>query len=101
MGGRLTSDPNRSSLGLLPSGPDPVGEWLVHRQPPAPYIGGTERECKRHWGFPASCSGVMKSSATRPTWSLHPQLARDTAAVGDLALARVLAMNDANYPWVI
>src|SRR5262245_13568429 len=27
--GRLTSDPNRSSLGLLPSGPDPVGEWLV------------------------------------------------------------------------
>jgi len=34
-------------------------------------------------------------------WSLHPQLARDTAPVGDLALARVLAMNDANYPWVI
>ena len=34
LGGRLTSDPNRSSLGLLPSGPDPVGEWLVHRQPP-------------------------------------------------------------------
>ena len=46
IGGRLTSDPNRSSLGLLPSGPDPVGEWLVHRQPPAVYIGGTERECK-------------------------------------------------------
>src|SRR5262245_31989388 len=38
-GGRLTSDPNRSSLGLLPSGPDPVGEWLVHRQPPRLYIG--------------------------------------------------------------
>jgi diadenosine tetraphosphate (Ap4A) HIT family hydrolase len=36
-----------------------------------------------------------------PAWSLHPQLARDTAPVGDLALARVLAMNDANYPWVI
>jgi hypothetical protein len=36
VGGRLTSDPNRSSLGLLPSGPDPVGEWLVHRQPPDP-----------------------------------------------------------------
>ena len=35
-GGRLTSDPNRSSLGLLPSGPDPVGEWSVHRQPPGP-----------------------------------------------------------------
>jgi diadenosine tetraphosphate (Ap4A) HIT family hydrolase len=36
-----------------------------------------------------------------PAWSLHPQLARDTAPVGDLALVRVLAMNDANYPWVI
>jgi diadenosine tetraphosphate (Ap4A) HIT family hydrolase len=34
-------------------------------------------------------------------WSLHSQLARDTASVGDLALARVLAMKDANYPWVI
>ena len=26
------------SLGLLPSGPDPVGEWNVHRQPPARYV---------------------------------------------------------------
>src|SRR5262245_62750069 len=48
--GRLTSDPNRSSLGLLPSGPDPVGEWLVHRQPPAPYIGPTGRASKRAAG---------------------------------------------------
>jgi hypothetical protein len=45
--GRLTSDPSRSSLGLLPSGPDPVGEWLVHRQPPGFYIGRTKRESKR------------------------------------------------------
>ncbi len=43
----------------------------------------------------------MSTPASRPAWSLHPQLARDTALVGDLALARVLAMNDANYPWVI
>ena len=34
-------------------------------------------------------------------WSLHPQLARDTVAVGDLALSRVLLANDANYPWLI
>jgi diadenosine tetraphosphate (Ap4A) HIT family hydrolase len=34
-------------------------------------------------------------------WSLHPQLARDTTPVGDLTLSRLLAMNDANYPWVI
>jgi diadenosine tetraphosphate (Ap4A) HIT family hydrolase len=35
------------------------------------------------------------------TWSLHPQLAADTLPVGDLALARVLLANDANYPWLI
>src|SRR5437899_2969947 len=28
--------PEPRSLGLLPSGPDPVGEWLVHCQPPVP-----------------------------------------------------------------
>ena len=35
------------------------------------------------------------------TWTLHPQLARDTAPAGDLPLARVLLANDANYPWLI
>ena len=34
-------------------------------------------------------------------WSLHPQLAADTAPVCDLALSRLLAMNDANFPWLI
>lgn len=34
-------------------------------------------------------------------FSLHPQLAADTMLVGDLPLARVLLMNDANYPWLI
>ncbi len=34
-------------------------------------------------------------------WSLHPQLAHDTVPVGDLALARVLLMSDANYPCLI
>jgi diadenosine tetraphosphate (Ap4A) HIT family hydrolase len=34
-------------------------------------------------------------------WSLHPQLENDTTPVGDLALCRVLAMNDADYPWLI
>jgi len=32
---------------------------------------------------------------------LHPQLARDTVEVGDLALSRVLLMRDANYPWLV
>jgi len=34
-------------------------------------------------------------------WSLHPQLANDTTPVGDLALSRVLALNDADYPLLI
>jgi diadenosine tetraphosphate (Ap4A) HIT family hydrolase len=34
-------------------------------------------------------------------WSLHPQLGADTALVCDLALSRLLAMNDANFPWLI
>jgi diadenosine tetraphosphate (Ap4A) HIT family hydrolase len=40
-------------------------------------------------------------SQAPPTWSLHPQLAADTFAVGDLPLARTLLMNDANYPWLV
>jgi diadenosine tetraphosphate (Ap4A) HIT family hydrolase len=35
------------------------------------------------------------------SFTLHPQLARDTTFVGDLELSRVLLMNDANYPWLI
>jgi diadenosine tetraphosphate (Ap4A) HIT family hydrolase len=34
-------------------------------------------------------------------WSLHPQLCNDAAPIGDLALSRVLAINDADYPWLI
>ena len=34
-------------------------------------------------------------------WSLHPQLAADTALVCDLPLSRLLCMNDANFPWLI
>ena len=34
-------------------------------------------------------------------WSLHPQLHADTVPVCDLTLSRLLAMNDANFPWLI
>lgn len=34
-------------------------------------------------------------------WTLHPQLASDTHAVGDLPLCRVLIIKDANYPWLL
>ena len=49
--------PDPCSLGLLPSGPDPVGEWLVHRQPPAPYIGPAEMESKPRSGARARSQG--------------------------------------------
>lgn len=34
-------------------------------------------------------------------WTLHPQLDRDTASLGDLPLSRVLVINDANFPWLL
>jgi diadenosine tetraphosphate (Ap4A) HIT family hydrolase len=34
-------------------------------------------------------------------WSLHPQLAADAVAAGDLYVSRVLVINDANYPWLL
>jgi len=34
-------------------------------------------------------------------FGLHPQLAADCTAVGDLPLCRLLLMDDANYPWCI
>jgi diadenosine tetraphosphate (Ap4A) HIT family hydrolase len=40
-------------------------------------------------------------SAEATDWHLHPQLERDTVMVGELSLSRVLAMKDANYPWLI
>lgn len=36
-----------------------------------------------------------------PEWSLHPQLAHDTAPLGDLPLCRVLAVRDGNYAWLL
>jgi len=34
-------------------------------------------------------------------FSLHPRLAADTVFVADWALSRVVAMNDARFPWLI
>ena len=40
-GGRLDRQPAPNSLGLLPSGPDPVGEGCVCRQSPTLFIAET------------------------------------------------------------
>ena len=44
---------------------------------------------------------IMANLPTSESWSLHPQLARDTIAIGDLALSRLLVVNDANWPWLL
>jgi diadenosine tetraphosphate (Ap4A) HIT family hydrolase len=44
---------------------------------------------------------MREAEMSETGWSLHPQLAADTVPVCDLALSRVLAMNDANFPWLI
>jgi diadenosine tetraphosphate (Ap4A) HIT family hydrolase len=38
---------------------------------------------------------------TDHAFSLHPQLAKDTIALGDLALSRVLLIDDSTYPWLL
>jgi diadenosine tetraphosphate (Ap4A) HIT family hydrolase len=44
----------------------------------------------------------MREAAMFETgWALHPQLRADTVPVGDLPLSRVLAMNDADFPWLL
>ena len=40
-------------------------------------------------------------SALTVSFVLHPQLAADSIIVGDLALSRVLLMNDARFPWLL
>ena len=71
-GRRLTSDPIRTSLGLLPSGPDPVGEWLVHRQSPGPYLGPKAPESKRGRG-----SGFRAPERSNSSW---PGLSRPSTS---------------------
>jgi diadenosine tetraphosphate (Ap4A) HIT family hydrolase len=43
----------------------------------------------------------MTGTVSDPAWSLHPQLVADTVPVGDLSLSRLVAINDAIYPWLI
>lgn len=43
----------------------------------------------------------MTPDSAPADWSLHPQLERDTVAIGDLPLCRALLIDDANYPWML
>jgi diadenosine tetraphosphate (Ap4A) HIT family hydrolase len=44
---------------------------------------------------------IFRTNFMANAWTLHPQLDRDTASLGDLPLSRVLVINDANYPWLL
>src|SRR5919204_5337342 len=58
--------PEPRSLGLLPSGPAPVGEWLVHRQPPT--LISAKRDENESGGQARSTAGswLARSSCARP-----------------------------------
>ena len=44
---------------------------------------------------------IFRTNFMADAWTLHPQLDRNTASLGDLPLSRVLVINDANYPWLL
>ena len=61
---------------------------------------GMRRSC----AAPLALRRVFQQKIGMPassTWSLHPQLAKDTIDIGDLPLSRVLVIKDANYPWLL
>jgi diadenosine tetraphosphate (Ap4A) HIT family hydrolase len=45
--------------------------------------------------------GKSMSAAAGTSFALHPQLAQDTVAVGELKLCRLLLSKDANFPWLV
>jgi diadenosine tetraphosphate (Ap4A) HIT family hydrolase len=46
-------------------------------------------------------AGKSMSAAAGTAFALHPQLAQDTVAIGELRLCRLLLSKDANYPWLL
>ena len=43
----------------------------------------------------------MISASSPADWELDPLLERDTVAIGDMPLSRVLLIKDATYPWLL
>src|SRR4051812_19414121 len=67
----------------------------------------SNRENSRHFTFADGMRTVARNDSRNNCggetvmFELHGQLAKDCAVVGDLALSRVLLMNDTAYPWLI
>ena len=92
--GGWNRDPYRISLGLLPSGPDPVGEWNVHSQPPEIIISGLmSRKASRK---------VKKCYEMEMTgFSLDQRLENDSRLIGQFNLCAVRLIDDKRWPWLI
>ena len=71
-GGRLDERPASGSLGLLPSGSDPVGEGYVHRQPPKPIM--EPRTANYNRPIPKRVSKVRTAPTRRATKSTRAGL---------------------------
>ena len=95
--------PEPRSLGLLPSGPDPVGEWLVHRQPPGPISAAGGGKASQPGGRHARlCGNQARGGNVRGRVVPSPSAATLIPFRScDLALSRLLVMNDADFPWLI
>src|SRR3954462_9143210 len=52
---------------------------------------------------PLGCGRIERTTMTEPVepFAVHPQLAKDSAVVGDLQLSRVLLMNNVRFPWLL
>ena len=87
-------DPCRGSLGLLPSGPDPVGEWLVHHQPPTLHIVNRRAKSKRR-------DKKTDKNYSMKQFELDKRLDADTFSVAPLGLCELRLMNDKRWPWLI
>ncbi len=100
-------DPCRGSLGLLPSGPDPVGEWLVHHQPPGFHIGNIESKCKpSHQKTDIDMQNKVNPLSLPEendlaTFTLDERLERDGIPIASIGLCQMRLMNDRRWPWLV
>jgi carboxymethylenebutenolidase len=93
--------------------PPDFRDELQHKHPQVPvhvYDAGHGFNCNERADFHApsaalawrrTFSFLREHLAEAPRFALHPTLAADCSEVGELALSRVLLMNDARYPWLI
>jgi len=86
-------------LWLLPSGPDQVGEELVHHQP----SGVTYRILAlKMQVLGRRITGIhMNMKSLGKTWVLDPRLENDTVLISFNDAWQTRLMNDKRWPWII